>query len=262
MMRKFVLPVLVFIVFIGISTRVSVSAEQPEGVVAVWLLDEGSGDTIKDSSGNENDGTIEVGTEWVDGKFGKALHFDVGDTISVPTSESLDVTEAMTLAVWFKLDNKGVAAEALRKQVAYLLAITKESDGAPVNGAAQILLWSGGQWKPSWAPGETELEPGEWIHVAGTYDGEVLKLYVNGKVETSTEFAGTIDTSAEPFCIGTCSGDPYEGAMDEIVMFNRGLEETEIRSLMRGYENFGFMVSSAGKLSTTWGDVKMQYTLR
>ena len=72
----------------------------------------------------------------------------------------------MTIAVWFKLDNKGVAAEALRKDGAYLFAITKTADGGPVDGAAQMLLWSGGQWRPSWAPGNTELEAGKWIHAA------------------------------------------------------------------------------------------------
>ena len=261
MRERFVRVSLLCVIFTGILIQSVIPAEVPEGLVALWLLDEGSGETIKDSSENENDGVINVGTEWVDGKFGKALHFDVGDTISVPSSESLDVTDAMTIAVWFKLDNKGVAAEALRKDGAYLFAITKTADGGPVDGAAQMLLWSGGQWRPSWAPGNTELEAGKWIHAAGTYDGAQVKLYIDGKLDASVDFAGKIDVSAQNFCIGTCSGDQYEGAMDEIIIFNRALAEDEIRRLMRGYGMFN-PVSYSGKLSTMWASVKEQHKLR
>jgi len=45
-------------------------------IVAMWLFDEGSGKTVKDSSGNENNGTITGDSKWDTGKFGKALEFN------------------------------------------------------------------------------------------------------------------------------------------------------------------------------------------
>ena len=41
-----------------------------ESIVGIWLLDEGQGKSVKDSSGNGNDGEI-VGAKWTNGKFAK-----------------------------------------------------------------------------------------------------------------------------------------------------------------------------------------------
>ena len=48
-------------------------------IAAIWLFDEGSGQTAKDSSGNENHGELMNGVEWIDCVFGKALELDGQD---------------------------------------------------------------------------------------------------------------------------------------------------------------------------------------
>jgi len=71
-----------------------------DGVVGSWHFDEGSGTTAYDTSGNDNDGTIN-GATWVDGKFGRALDFDgVDDYVEIPDDSSLDITEAITIEAW------------------------------------------------------------------------------------------------------------------------------------------------------------------
>jgi hypothetical protein len=158
--------------------------------------------------------------------------------------------ECHLISWWFKLDNKGVAWEALRKNGAYLLTITgNPGDGVPP-GLPGFLTWMGGQWQCCFTAGKTELPIGKWVQVAGTYDGKEQKVYLDGKVDATKKLTGKIDVSAEPLCIGTCAGDPYEGAMDEIMVFNRALEENEIQRLTRGYEMFS-LVDNSGKLSTT-----------
>ena len=259
MKGKLILTGLACIIFLSVYIPTAISAEKTEGLAALYLLDEGNVKTINDSSGNGNDGTIEIGTTWVEGKFGKALHFDVGDTISVPSSDSLNITDALTLAVWFKLDNKGVAWEALRKQAAYLLGVTgNPGDNAPP-GLVAFLVWAGVPWQESFVTSKTELPIGKWVHVAGTYDGKELRVYIDGKLDATKKLTGKIDVSAESFCIGTCAGDPYEGAMDEIMVFNRALEENEIQRLILGYEKLISAVDSSSKLSTTWGSIRDRY---
>jgi len=62
----------------------------PESVVGMWLLDEGKGDTAKDSSGSGNDGTLANNPKWVEGKSGKALEFNGTNHVEIPASETTD----------------------------------------------------------------------------------------------------------------------------------------------------------------------------
>lgn len=68
----------------GIGTAMAFPDTKVEqSLVAFWRFDEGSGTTVYDSSGNENDGTI-YGAKWVDGVSGKAVSFDGKDYIEIP----------------------------------------------------------------------------------------------------------------------------------------------------------------------------------
>ncbi len=76
----------------------------PATIVGLWLFDEGKGGVVKDSSGKGNDGEI-FGAEWVAGQFGSALEFDgTDDYVNAGNDSSFDITDAMTLAAWYKAD--------------------------------------------------------------------------------------------------------------------------------------------------------------
>jgi len=72
---------------------------------------------------------------------------------------------------------------------------------------------------------------GVWHHVAGTFDGNQLRLYVDGSLADSMDYTGAIATSTYPVNIGRNSqetGRLYEGAIDEVRIYNRALSEGEI----------------------------------
>ena len=75
----------------------------PETIVGAWLFDEGSGKTVKDSSGNGNDGKLE-GPKSAKGVFGKALEFDGKDDYVEVTSNGLGKFDSQTYSIeaWFK----------------------------------------------------------------------------------------------------------------------------------------------------------------
>lgn len=74
-----------------------------ENAVAIWLFDDGAGDEIEDISGNDNHGTIQGDSTWVDGKFGGALEFDgVSTVIDCGVGESIDFVgqQNFSISVW------------------------------------------------------------------------------------------------------------------------------------------------------------------
>jgi hypothetical protein len=84
------------------------------------------------------------------------------------------------------------------------------------------------------ATGSAALPPGAWSHLAATYDGSVLLLYVNGTEVASRPLGGAIETSANPLHIGGNGvwGEFFAGLIDEVRIYNRALSPTEIQGDM------------------------------
>ncbi len=226
-------------------------------LVGLWLCDEGSGDTIGDSSGNENHAT---GTfDWGEGKFGDGLLISTG-AITVPASDSIDsVTDGLTIAAWFRVD--AISDTGIRRQNGYLLE--DQSATEPVPDGFSFRIWTTNGLSPG-IYGQTEFAHGEWYHVAGTYDGAIMKLYVNGEEEAelldsvgadiSGEWSGDVGTPGDQLQLKYGS-ESYTGAMDEIILFSRALSDDEIMALTEGWEA-AQPVNSQDKLAATWGAMK------
>ena len=82
--------------------------------------------------------------------------------------------------------------------------------------------------------GTAALAVKTWSHVAVTYDGEMLQLYLNGTQVSSTLQTGAIATSVNPLQIGGDSlyGQFFKGMIDEVRIYNRALSPAEIQSDM------------------------------
>ena len=93
----------VVVLFIaGVLTASSYAKLDPKTIAGVWLLDESTGNTAKDSSGNGNDGKLMNGPKRVDGEFGKALEFDgVDDYVDCGGNTILNTNTARTVSLWF-----------------------------------------------------------------------------------------------------------------------------------------------------------------
>src|SRR5678816_1771512 len=82
--------------------------------------------------------------------------------------------------------------------------------------------------------GTASLAVNTWSHIAVTYDGANLRLYVNGTQVSSVARTGTIPTSTNPLQLGGDSiyGQYFAGAMDEVRIYNRALSAAEVVSDM------------------------------
>jgi beta-galactosidase len=76
---------------------------------------------------------------------------------------------------------------------------------------------------------------GEWHHVAGTYDGIELKIYVDGALAATTAHVGTIGIQTHNLNLARNSEEDdrfYDGVIDEVKIYNRALSHSEIRFLL------------------------------
>ena len=247
------------------------AAQNGKDLVLYYAFDEGKGNTVKDLSGNGNDGTIH-GAKWVAGKFGKALQFNGKDTyVDCGDSSSLQIKKEITLAAWVNLSVPPSAHHSDSR------IITRENSnlGAPwasyglnVNGnATGFCGFEISADTPDVYPKETTLlEVGVWYHLAGVYDGEKCDIYVNGEKEGSLPQSGNLVINPD---FNTVIGaDIYRvprieylnGIVDEAVIYARALSEEEIRALSSERPLSEVLsVEPEGKLATIWSRIKTKY---
>ena len=206
------------------------------GLVGLWHFDEGEGDTAYDSSGTipPNDGTV-YGADYVDSPMGQALSFGGSDYVYVPDSESLDITRA-TLEAWIKpsMSTQTGCARIVFKgtnspfKPLYFLAY----DGSGTR--MRMVVFIGGCGLRKTAISATALTDTEkWYHIAGTYDGEEVKIYIDGFLEGTTSAPGDvdIDTGSEDLGIGRnteINSYGYKGLIDEVRIWNTALTADQL----------------------------------
>jgi fibronectin type 3 domain-containing protein len=203
----------------------------PVGLVAAYGMDAGSGTTLVDQSGNGNNGTISNAAWSSSGKFGSALSFNgTNAVVSVPDSDSLDLTSGLTVEGWVKPDGS----------TGFRTLLVKETGGNIVYGLYANSDTNRPQSQVSTSnplkllDGTGTLPADTWSHLAFTYDGTTERLYVNGTQVASMAVSGAINTSTGALKIGGDAiwGEWFSGLIDEVRVYNRALSAAEIGSDM------------------------------
>ncbi|HID55274.1 TPA: LamG domain-containing protein [Candidatus Poribacteria bacterium] len=251
MIRKIsLLVVLSFLIASGLSAARQVARES---LVGYWPFDEGGGDKVKDESGNGNDGKIVKSGEypkWVQGKFGTALDFGGnGSYVAVPDSKSLDLTKSVTYMAWFKLNEP---IQGQRRMMSKNNSIFFLFDfGNPTS--LDFLVKPNNDFVESKT---VDWKIGEWYHVAGTYDGDALRIYINGKLEGERKGVPEIAPSDLELWIGAddwrLPTTSFPGVIDEVRIYDRALSEEEINQAMEGPTAVGLK----DKLPLMWGSLR------
>ena len=200
------------------------------GLVAAYGFEEGGGASVSDVSGNGHTGAISGASWTAQGRYGGALSFNgSSNLVTVGASPLLNLTSGMTLEAWINPTAASGTRDVLIKEgtnVDLYNLYARNWRGRPESN-----VYAGGANRV--AEGAT-LPTNTWSHLAGTYDGTTLRLYVNGVQVASAAYSGTIGTSSGPLRIGGNSlwGEYFQGAIDEVRIYNRALTALEIQTDM------------------------------
>lgn len=243
----------------------------PAGLMAWWRFD---GDT-RDWVG-PNDGASLRGEVYGPAIVGNGLVLDArSGPILVPNSPALNPTNGVTIELWYKAEQFGERGAVLVRKVLTASSSISEHYGLLVTGnyggggtpdptlpnfgftfSANLFPFGGGSGRV-YTPTNTWI-PGNWYHLAGTYDRNEVKLYVNGELLGSSahvsQFEGIAGEEAwKGMWIGGnaiwnasvnrfTSTNTTPGTIDDVSLYNRALTASEVTML--------YSAGSAGKCAS------------
>jgi len=215
----------------SLPVTVTVSnAAGPAGLVAAFGFDEASGTTALDASGNGNAGQISGATRVPGGRFGGALSFNgTSNLVSVSDAATLDLTNGITLEAWVQPTAISGWQTAILKEGTSALVYALYANEDPVGPAGYVSI-SGDKS----VTGTGTLPLNTWSHIAMTYDGANMRLYLNGVQVRVRAQTGSTAVSNGMLRIGgnTVWGEYFAGLIDEVRVYNRALTAAEIQSDM------------------------------
>jgi len=231
MFRKALNVPLHFFAFLAITLHLFSFSSGQATLVGYWKLNEGSGATLLDNSGNGNNAILQNAKDvtWVTGKDGLALNLP-GTTnrfAIAPNQASLNITDKLTIAAWIKpaglytstiLSKTGTDGYELATNTNGKIEFRFNSD---TYGSTYRIL-SNTSYP---ADGNT------WVHVAATYDGASSKIYINGILDVTVTFSNpvAIKTNTSGLYIGSLLGSRrWRGALDDIRLYHGALTAAEI----------------------------------
>jgi concanavalin A-like lectin/glucanase superfamily protein len=205
----------------------------PAGLAATYGLNEASGTTTADGSGNGNPGTLTNGPVRTTGKYGNGLSFDgVNDFVSAADSASLDLAGTGTIEAWVKLDTlnrwHSVIAKGDQNSNArhnYALEITNAN-------RIRCILSTGTGSNYIQLDSASTMTANVFGHLACTWDGTTVSLYIDGVLNASRAQTLTPVPNTSPLFIGVFGGnnDRLDGTIDEVRIYNRALTPAEIQT--------------------------------
>ncbi len=229
-------------------------------LVAWWMLDEASGRGAFDSSGYGNHGTLFGGLTWMSGKLNGAIGFDgeADSLVDCGNTASLNITDAITLSIWVKTNGAGNSQDGP--------IIAKGNSSYAIRHTAgnniEFSINDDQLYTAAYAVNTSFNDT--WHHLAGTYDGSALLLYVDGELQATTAHEnGSIAISSFNVSLGADSQQTwmwYNGAIDDARIYSRALSAEEVMSITVGdttlasepIPGFGSIVQIQNALPFSW----------
>jgi hypothetical protein len=231
---------LLVVVGLGISmvgtlpTRVSAETQRP---LASYSFDRKTGTTLFDESGNGNDCTSSDtngnNIYLAAGRNNDGIVKDSSGLYVACTNKTLTPTTGLTVMAWTKLTAGGFVSPA----------VSMYSNSSTANW----VLYNGAGWSEGYsaylrtttssaqASSNVPVDTNVWHHIAMTYDGAALKIYVDGALKGTQALSGAINYGGgtpDMRLFTSLAGDDFGGTIDDLRVYGTALPQSDIQSLM------------------------------
>lgn len=226
------------------------AAVVPSGLTHYWRLDQTSGTTAFGTpGGNATLTNMDGGTDWVDGKFGKALDFDGVDDY-VQTTHRFSNTNDFTISLWAKNGGQTNYVSSTLRPILSAADINGKVGGSvgryslaisarPVGSSPDFIHVHVGDDNSGAVTNTTNINAGftdgAWHHIVVKREGAQAYAYHNG-VQTAMFDAGVMnigyDTVLGSAPTDSVSGERhFKGQLDDVRIYDRSLGDPEIQQL-------------------------------
>ena len=244
-----------FASFLIISLVMVFSTFVWSGAILYFSFDGDTGDTVKDLTGNGNDGKLKDGANITsDGKYGDALEIDgVNAVMEVESTVALEEYQDNTFMWWMKF-TKG-SDGAWRQIVAKKAPGSDRSPGVWINPSGTGIHYrynAGNMGFGRIGPGgeNNNFDLDKWYHIGCTKKGNKLTMYIDGKEEGSVDAPEEHAQGTEKLYVGKTGYDPAWFIMDDLAVYDSALTAGQVKRGML------VAVSLKGKLTATWASIK------
>ncbi|MDD5544271.1 MAG: hypothetical protein PHX83_13965, partial [Acidobacteriia bacterium] len=234
----------------GGSINAELTCTPPPSGLQAWWPGDGNANDIQGG----NNGTLLGGTFYSAAKVGQGFTFDSNDDgVTIPHNAALDVQSTGFTADFWMAGTHNQPEElfdVVDKSHGWVDSSGWAFEGYNSSGILVFYIGAGGGGSGNFPPilSLADILDGQLHHIAGTWDGSNMRLYVDGVLQGTTPLAQpTNNTRALKMGYSWGSGTPqrfFRGSLDEVEVFNRALSQSEIQSI--------YNADSAGKCKTAY----------
>lgn len=221
-------------------------AQSTPALTGRWKLDEYTGTMAMDSSGKENHAVLINNPAWIDGE---GLSFQANQSLQVPFMEDLNLSAPLALSLWFKIRSAQPYTKLLIKPF-----LTRTNpwelyalDLGP-DGLTPRFLLSDGIANSRYAAAfdsRFKIPLNQWVHIAGTYDGRQMRLYIDGQLVAQTQTTLQVGANSMPLCIGGRMGlDTIDGILRDVRIYGGPVSDQSIQLVQKNnfFEHHGVLL--------------------
>ena len=213
-----------------VSKRACKAGMQERGMIAWWAFDEDKDAPVAlDWSGHRLGGLLRKATR-APGIDGNALVCD-GGCVEIPAGTCGGIaSQRVSITCWVKTDVAGQSNAWILNRVfsggtatGYRLGVL---DGKPCFEVPQT------DWSHH-LKANVDLPTGRWVHLAGVFDGRVMRIYVDGEEQGAMDRPGRINTNDFHMCLGNYEIDHashFAGLIDEVKLYAWSLTPEEVQA--------------------------------
>jgi RHS repeat-associated protein len=192
-----------------------------------WKMNEGTGTSVADSSGNGNNGSMPNGGSWASGVASNAVVLDgTNDYIDMGDKATLEGNATWTFAGWINPDQFFSSRD---NYLMYKDKVLRWGFLSATSRQPSVDIGSG-SGNPGWqgaVTSNTQINSNQWTHLAVTYTNSTVKFYVNGQLTDTTSKTYTMGSNNKAYSLSTAT-QAFDGKLDDVRYYNRALADSEI----------------------------------